>query len=84
LISRIIDISAITALSWRQKLNSLSGRTLTLIKLGDNSVPMSGLQNPKIARLRHRTKKGGGGKPAIFNLWSAGWAGTAFGLRAYE
>jgi len=49
------------------------------MKLGDNSVPMSGLPNPKIAHLRHRTKTGGGGKPAIFNLWNTGLAGTAFG-----
>jgi len=79
LISRIIAISAIMALSGLQKLNLLSGRTLTLMKLGYNSVPMSGLPNPKIAHLRHRTKKGGGGKPAIFNLWNTGLAGTAFG-----
>jgi hypothetical protein len=67
------------ALSGRQKLTLLSGRTLTLMKLGDNSVPMSGLPDPKIAHLRRRTKKGGGGKPAIFNLWNTGLAGTAFG-----
>jgi hypothetical protein len=79
LISRIIAISAITALSGRQKLNLLSGLTLTLMKLGDNSVPMSGSPDPKIAHLRLRPKTGGGGKPAIFNLWNTGLDGTAFG-----
>jgi len=49
------------------------------MKLGDNSVPMSGLPDPKIAHLRHRTKTVGGGKPAIFNLLNTGLAGTAFG-----
>jgi hypothetical protein len=50
----------------------------------DNSIPISRLLNPKIAQLRQRPSTGGGDKPAIFNLWSAGWAGTAFGLRACE
>jgi len=79
LIFRIIALSVITSLSGRQKLNLLSGRNLAFMKMGDNSVPMSGLQNPKIAHLRQRTKTVGGGKPAIFNLWNTGLAGTAFG-----
>jgi len=29
--------------------------------------------------MRHRMKNGGGGNPAIFNLWNTGLAGTAFG-----
>src|SRR5262245_12101028 len=54
----------------RQKLNLLSWRTLTLMKLGDNSVPMSGLPNPKIAHLRHRTKKAAAAN-LLFSIFGA-------------
>src|SRR5262245_40233776 len=81
LISRIIALLVVTLSPHRQKLKSLRWRTLALMKPGDYSIPTSGLLNPKIAHLRQRPSTGGGDKPAIFNLWSAGWAGTAFGLR---
>jgi hypothetical protein len=53
--------------------------TSSIDETGDISVPMSGMPDPKIAHLRHRTKTSGGGKPAIFNLWNICLAGTAFG-----
>src|SRR5262245_46901060 len=59
--------------SWLKQANSSSVR----MPLGPN-IGIAESQNRTVAPA---PKTSGGNKPAIFNLWSTGWAGTAIGLR---